>query len=92
MKQHQTTYYIERPIADGEEETNYEEIELRVTYTFLRAVSEQGPTYASGGQPAEPASVEDVYCYDIANNELEITDKEMSLLIEYIVENHYGHY
>ena len=30
-------------------------IEARITYTFHGRVAEQGPTYASGGQPAEGA-------------------------------------
>lgn len=33
-------------------------IEVRIHYTFYRGQPEQGPSYASGGQPAEPASVE----------------------------------
>ena len=30
-------------------------IEVRITFTFHGRVAEQGPTYASGGQPAEGA-------------------------------------
>ena len=33
-------------------------IEARITYTFHAPVAEQGPTYASGGQPAEGAVAE----------------------------------
>ena len=33
-------------------------IEARITYTFHGRVAEQGPTYASGGQPAEGAVAE----------------------------------
>lgn len=33
-------------------------IEVRIHYSFYRGQSEQGPSYASGGEPAEPASVE----------------------------------
>lgn len=36
----------------------YDGIEVRIGYTFHPGQREQGPTYASGGQPAEPASVE----------------------------------
>ena len=34
------------------------EIEVRITFTFHGRVEEQGPSYASGGQPAEPAMAE----------------------------------
>ena len=34
------------------------EIEARITFTFHGRVEEQGPSYASGGQPAEPAMAE----------------------------------
>ena len=33
-------------------------IDCRITYTFHGRVAEQGPTYASGGQPAEGAVAE----------------------------------
>ena len=33
-------------------------IEVRITFTFHGRVAEQGPTYASGGQPAEGAVAE----------------------------------
>lgn len=36
------------------------EVEVNVTGTFLPGCPEQGPTYACGGQPAEPDSMEDV--------------------------------
>jgi len=34
------------------------EVELVVTYSMTPGRAEQGPTYACGGQPAEPAEVE----------------------------------
>lgn len=34
------------------------EVELAITFDFHKAVREQGPSYSSGGQPAEPAFVE----------------------------------
>lgn len=40
-------------------ETSFE-VEVTLTGTFLPGCPEQGPTYASGGQPAEPDSMEDV--------------------------------
>lgn len=36
------------------------EVEVNLTGTFCPGCPEQGPTYASGGQPAEPDSMEDV--------------------------------
>lgn len=38
------------------------EVELRIAYTFLKGAPEQGPTYASGGQPADPDEIEFVSC------------------------------
>lgn len=36
------------------------EIEVTVTATYQPGCPERGPTYSSGGEPAEPASVEDL--------------------------------
>ena len=33
-------------------------IEVEITYTFTPGAPEQGPTYSSGGQPADPDEVE----------------------------------
>ena len=33
-------------------------IEVEITYTYLPGAPEQGPTYSSGGQPADPDEVE----------------------------------
>lgn len=41
------------------------EVEARITFTFHDRVPEQGPSYASGGQPAEPAMAEFVSCRQI---------------------------
>ena len=38
------------------------EADLRITYTFIKGAPEQGPTYASGGQPADPDEIEFVSC------------------------------
>lgn len=87
MTQHTTTYWIERPIADGQEETSYQEIELELSYTYHRAVPEQGPTYACGGQPAEPALIEDLYAtHD--GEPFELSDDEQAFAIEYIADRH----
>jgi hypothetical protein len=36
------------------------EVEVTLSGTYVPGVPEQGPTYACGGQPAEPEMVEDV--------------------------------
>lgn len=35
-----------------------DEIEVEITFTFLRGAPERGPSYASGGQPADPDEIE----------------------------------
>jgi|TARA_R110000751_G_scaffold215713_6_gene319161 hypothetical protein len=41
--------------------TTYElTLEVTVSGTYHPPVAEQGPTYNSGGQPAEPATIEDL--------------------------------
>lgn len=34
------------------------EVEAMVTFTYLKGAPEQGPSYASGGQPADPDEIE----------------------------------
>lgn len=34
-----------------------DDVEVEITFTFLRGAPERGPTYASGGQPADPDDV-----------------------------------
>jgi hypothetical protein len=87
MSQHTLTYYIERAIADGQEETSYQEIELELSYTYHPAVPEQGPTYDCGGQPAEPALIEDV-CATHDGEPFELTPKEEADAIDYIGATH----
>ena len=36
----------------------WRDLRVCVKYTYIRAVPEEGPSYASGGQPAEPAEIE----------------------------------
>ena len=36
----------------------FRDLRVCVKYTYIRAVAEEGPSYASGGQPAEPAEIE----------------------------------
>ena len=42
------------------EATEWVDIGLRVQGTFVKGYPERGPTFASGGEPGEPDSVEDV--------------------------------
>ena len=52
-----STHTIDATIAVGDPDLGAA-IEARITYTFHGRVAEQGPTYASGGQPAEGAVAE----------------------------------
>ncbi len=36
-------------------------IEVEIAFTFRKGAPEQGPSYASGGQPADPDEVELIY-------------------------------
>ena len=38
------------------------EVELRITYNFTPGAPEQGPTYSSGGQPADPDEIDFLSC------------------------------
>lgn len=59
-----STHKIDATIGMGDPDIGAE-VELRITYTFTPAVPEQGPSYSSGGQPAEGATVEFVSCLQI---------------------------
>ena len=52
-----STHTIDATIPVGDPDLGAE-IEARITFTFHERVAEQGPSYASGGQPAEPAHAE----------------------------------
>lgn len=43
------------PVGDADEGAD---IDVRITFTYQPHVREQGPSYASGGQPAEPTHAE----------------------------------
>ena len=57
---HRATQYLEILLGG-----NSVEVEADLEFTFQPGEPEQGPSYASGGQPAEPAHVEDVWCKGI---------------------------
>lgn len=44
------------------------EVDLRIKFTFLHGASEQGPSYASGGQLADPDEVEVVSCVQLVGD------------------------
>lgn len=52
-----STHTIDAIIPVGDPDLGAE-IEARITFTFNERVAEQGPSYASGGQPAEGAVAE----------------------------------
>jgi len=52
-----STHTIDASIAVGDPDLGAA-IDCRITFTFHGRVEEQGPSYASGGQPAEPAHAE----------------------------------
>jgi len=52
-----STHTIDASIAVGDPDLGAA-IDCRITFTFNERVAEQGPSYASGGQPAEPAHAE----------------------------------
>lgn len=43
------------------------EIECEITFAFLKGAPEQGPSYASGGQPADPDEIEVVKVVHLVN-------------------------
>lgn len=43
------------------------EVEVEITFSFLQGAPEQGPSYASGGQPADPDEVELVKAVRLCN-------------------------
>ena len=52
-----STHKIDATIPVGDPDQGAE-IEARITFTYQPRVAERGPTYSSGGQPAEPEMAE----------------------------------
>lgn len=61
-----STHKIDATIPVGDPDLGAE-IEARITFTYHGRVAEQGPTYDSCGQPAEPAMAEWVKAEPICN-------------------------
>jgi hypothetical protein len=58
-------------------------IEIEITFNFTQGAPAQGPSYSSGGQPAEPDDIEFVSVIAI-NNQL---DKKMQeMLVEWSID------
>lgn len=75
------TMTVERPTpgaqSDGIECEDFDEIELQLSGIAHSGCDETGPSYASGGEPAEPPSVEDIVAKTTDGQEFELTDEEM---------------
>jgi hypothetical protein len=68
---------------------NNDEILMCVEYTYTPGAPEQGPSYASGGQPADPPEVEIVNCWNQATGKAaELTREDHALTCELLIENH----
>lgn len=38
--------------------TTHDDVELLITFNWIKGAPEQGPSYSSGGQPADPDEIE----------------------------------
>ncbi|HQS14982.1 hypothetical protein [Reyranella sp.] len=61
-----TTHKVDATISCGDPDIGAE-VDLRITFKYQAGAPEQGPTYASGGQPADPDEIEFVSCVQIVN-------------------------
>lgn len=77
-KIHTMTLYRVAPMSDDDTEREYV-----VTYTFSPGRPEQGPSYASGGEPAEPPEVE---LLEIEGEGSALLDEDW--IVKHIMENH----
>lgn len=73
--------------ADGS--PSYCEMDVTVEFSFHPAVAARGPSYASGGEPPEPALVEDVTLL-LVNGQprpwnCNVSDKELAETVEEMV-------
>lgn len=75
------THHIERSFTDALGWEGEAEIELQVTYSVTPYVPAQGPTYASGGQPAEGGEVE-LISVTLDGREETLTDAEESAILQ----------
>lgn len=83
-----TKFYETFCIENGDDDDG--ETEVCVTYTYYPGCPEQGPSYDSGGQPAEAPEVEIIECTRLDDTKVEIrlTDAQESRIHQWLVENH----
>jgi hypothetical protein len=55
------------------------EIDVEITFNYMPGAPAQGPTYASGGQPADPSEVEFVSAVQLVGGKPVITDNQQGL-------------
>ncbi len=66
-----------------------DETPVMVEYTYLPGAPEQGPSYASGGQPADPPEIDIVNMFDKATGaKIVVTEAEFEKFHEWLLENH----
>ena len=60
---------------------------VEIAFTYLPGTPEQGPSYASGGQPAEGAEVDIEAVYFLGNDEIDVgNESQYGPLPEWMVE------
>lgn len=69
------------------------DIEVLVEYTYIPGTPERGPSYSSGGEPADPPEVELQGVWLLNNlgkkvEEIELTDADQDRITRRIMENH----
>ncbi|CAM6053276.1 unnamed protein product [Sphagnum tenellum] len=87
-----TIYYADYFLYRLDEDDGYteeQELELSVTYTYDKGYAQTGPSYACGGEPGEPPSVE-IHTIEVTNTKLPITltDEELEEIQEWLIGNH----
>ena len=66
-----------------------DETPIVVEYTYLPGAPEEGPSYASGGQPADPPEIDIKNIFDKATGgKIGVTEAEFEKFHELLLENH----
>jgi hypothetical protein len=66
-----------------------DETPVMVEYSYLPGAPEQGPSYASGGQPADPPEIDIVNIFIKATGDkIGVTEAEFEKFHELLLENH----
>lgn len=75
-------------------EDDADDFEVEVVYTFSPGCPEQGPSYACGGQPADPPEVDiqGAYRFDdktlARGEEVTLSDADEKRIHQWLIENH----